>query len=472
MIGLSIKIARSLVTIDELKDQLELNQTASAENQQQFNNLKAEFSLQNQQNLILNTKLQSIEEQRDALNTEVKKYYNLYEQEKEAKYIAKSQTELALLEVKNINEKLTNYQEAKEQIMQHAKAAMFEAGSQLSNNLIDEHKRETNQAKADSQQQIKAAQNQLNDQFQVISNVIANLNMQVTESKNTTELVKQALLTPNGAGALAEITLENILKASNLIQGCDFIMQYSVIDLFENIRLRPDAVVFLAAGNVMIIDSKASKFFTELADGEDKLIISKLKASMRTHIKELASKDYKEAIRAHLNKHFATKGIRHITTIMFLPTDVALQKLQAYDNEFMQKAWELEIFPAGPAGVINILTHAKFLISEDRQTQNYQVINEEVRKLMHNMATLYEYIKKLGSGIQAAASNYDRLAGSFNSNVLLRLRNLQKFGLTTANNKTINSPLERYQITLSGNSLIDADSIAPLSLEADNENIT
>ncbi|KJW01943.1 rmuC family protein [Orientia tsutsugamushi str. Sido] len=43
---------------------------------------------------------------------------------------------------------------------------------------------------------------------------------------------------------LAEITLENILKASGLRVKYDFIMQCNLTDE-NNMRLRPDALIFL-----------------------------------------------------------------------------------------------------------------------------------------------------------------------------------------------------------------------------------
>jgi DNA recombination protein RmuC len=190
---------------------------------------------------------------------------------------------------------------------------------------------------------------------------------------------------------------------------------------------------------------------------DDKEIAGKLKASMRNHLKELSAKDYQEAVRANLKKLNHEQEVKHISCIMFLPSEACLEKLQLIDKEFMQKAWEIDIFPAGPIGLINILAHAKFTISEERQGQNHKIITEEVRKLLASIATIYEYIKRVGGGIQSAASNYDKLAGSFNSSILPKARNLQKLGINMQQNKTLPSSLERYQIVSTSNSLIDAE---------------
>jgi DNA recombination protein RmuC len=214
--------------------------------------------------------------------------------------------------------------------------------------------------------------------------------------------------------------------------------------------------VFLPAGNAMIIDSKASKFFTQLAqDVDNKELAGKLKTSMRQHLKELATKDYKEAVRSSLGNNNNTKEIKNISSIMFLPSEMALEKLQYIDNEFMQKAWELNIFPAGPISIINILSHAKFMIDSEKQLNNHNIIVQEVRKLLQSLNVVFEHIKKVGSHIQAAANNYDKLAGSFNSNILPKVRNMQKLGINLPQNKSFTTSLDRYQMVFSHDVIIE-----------------
>ena len=80
-----------------------------------------------------------------------------------------------------------------------------------------------------------------------------------------TPFAKDGSVDVEGAGKLAEITLENILKASGLKNGLDFSMQYNLSGEHNN-KLRPDAVIFLPSNNIMIIDAKASKFLIDECD--------------------------------------------------------------------------------------------------------------------------------------------------------------------------------------------------------------
>jgi DNA recombination protein RmuC len=97
--------------------------------------------------------------------------------------------------------------------------------------------------------------------------MVGALSKEVYQSKDIVDVIKNSLLSPSGAGNLAEITLENILKSSGLRNNLDFIMQYSLATEDKAV-LRPDSVVFLPDDKLMVIDAKASKF---LVDDQDDL---------------------------------------------------------------------------------------------------------------------------------------------------------------------------------------------------------
>jgi DNA recombination protein RmuC len=349
--------------------------------------------------------------------------------------------------LRELDHKVTEFENLKNSMLEHTKAAVFEVGNQLSNKLLEDHKREAEEAKKASEYNTT----KVNEHLSKIINSVIELESKVKESSNTVDIIKTSLMSPTGAGSLAEITLENILKSSGLLPDLDFIMQYTINSEHDkNSKLRPDAIVFLPGNNIMVIDSKASKFLLEWpTDNND--YSENLKATMRSHLKDLTSKDYKQAVRSHLQKNM--QDIGHISTLMFLPTEHALEKIQNFDREFLQKAWDAQIFPAGPVGIINILAHAKFHIFEQKKMQNYQNIIEEVRKTLVGISRLYDHTKKMGNAIYSAANHYDKMAASFNSNLLNRINNLKTLGLESNNNIT---SLERYQMISNAN-MIETD---------------
>jgi DNA recombination protein RmuC len=145
------------------------------------------------------------------------------------------------------------------------KAALFELGNQLSKQLIEIHKKENQETREISEKAIKETSSRFNSEFERIVGMVGSLSKEVSLSKDTVDIIKNSLLSPSGAGNLAEITLENILRSSGLRVNIDFMMQYSTNDEDHSI-FRPDAVIFLPSNKLMVVDAKASKFLVEDQD--------------------------------------------------------------------------------------------------------------------------------------------------------------------------------------------------------------
>jgi len=404
------------------------------------------------ENYKLLSKIEYLLEENNKLSLQNRELQELYNKEVEIKFLAEQKAALATQKYESLEDKFKDWEEQKQKSMEHAKAAIFDTGYKLSNQLIAEHKRESENQKEEAQKQFKIYSENLQKDFSSLTQIVSGLKEQVTISQNSTDLVHKALLSPNSVGSLAELTLENILKSSNLIANIDYHIQYSMMDQ-DNNRLRPDAIVFLPGNNLLVIDSKASKFFLELAGAKNEIeeneIKIKLKNTMRTHLKNLSSKDYKQAISSHLNKK---QQINHISTIMFLPTETSLEKLHDIDNQLINDAWQSNIFPAGPVGLVNILSHAKFQINEEQKNENYHEIINEVSSLLYNIANLAGHAKKLGHSIYNSIGYFDKFAASFNSNLISKSKRIEKLGVAIKTNKQMPDMLERYQV-ISGNKL-------------------
>ena len=118
------------------------------------------------------------------------------------------------------------------------------------------------------------------------------------------------------------------------------------------------------------------------------------------------------------------------------------------------------IFPAGPIGLVNILAHSKFQISEERKNENYHEIIEEVSTLIYNIANLAGYAKKLGNSLHNSVGFFDKFAASFNTSLISRSKKLEKLGVAVKTNKQMPEMLARYQV-ISGSKLtmIEGESI-------------
>ncbi len=395
---------------------------------------------------MLNLTIQNLEKELVKQEQNIVNSQNFLEKERQIRFNFEKNNELLIQQLSEQKIRMNEWEILKEKSIEHAKAAIFEVGGKLSSKLLEDHKREAETSSQKNQLKFQETSEMLNKQFDNIVKSVIALSEQVKDSKQTVDIVKQALLSPGGAGNLAEITLENILKNSGLIAGTDYIMQYSFASNGDGCTLRPDAVIFLPGDNLMIIDSKASKFYAEIAslqEMDNVHLKEKLAISMRNHLKQLTSKNYQDEIRSETK---SKKSFNHISMVMFLPSESALETLNEADNEFLNKAWEKHIYPAGPIGLVNILSHAKFQIMQNKQIENYNVIIDEVNSLLGNLFTLYEHARKLGISLQSASSNFDKFAGTFNSKIVGKAKKLAHLGIISKNKKSIPDLLERYQI--------------------------
>ena len=358
-------------------------------------------------------------------------------------------------ENKYLSQTISDSEKSQKEAFDSAKVAMHELGGALSKQLLELHKQESKEVRETSEQKINNTAQKFHTEFERLVQMMSELNKDVGNSKSTVDLIKQSLLSPSGAGQLAEITLENILKASGLKSGVDLMMQHRSSGSQVQ-KLRPDAVVFLPGGNLMVIDAKASKFLVDSEIGGNRENDQKLLKAMNMHLKSLTSKDYVENIITSYN--LSGKEVQHVMMLMFLPTEHAVDKVTGIDIEFISKSWSSNIFPVGPSGLMNMLSFARFQINDNIRTENHKLIVEEMRKILASISVLTDYSQKMGNSVQSLVNNYDKFSASFNRNFLPKVRAIQKLGIDMPNKTNLES-LTRYQLVSSKAELIDVEAI-------------
>ncbi len=367
----------------------------------------------------------------------------------EEKLVSLKQVEQLSSKLQHQEQIVESFEKLREESNKSTKAALFDLGNELSKQLIDIHKKENKETREISEKNIENTAKKFNSEFERVVNMVGSLNREVSQSKEIVDVIKNSLLSPSGAGNLAEITLENILKQSNLRINIDFIMQYSAIGENQEM-LRPDAVIFLPHNNLMVIDAKASKF---LVDDQDDM--KNLAKTMNTHLRSLSGKPYAEAVRKNLQEH-KTNNVGNIMTLMFLPSEQAVEKLVEADKDFLNKAWKANIFPVGPSGIMNMLSFARFQVSEQMMMHNHQQIIEEVKKLLGSVSIIADHSTKLGNSLSSAVGHYDKFAGSFNRNLLSKARNISQMGIESPLKKD-HPPLKRFQVIAAKSELIEVE---------------
>jgi len=368
-------------------------------------------------------------------------------------------------------QRVSEFGKIREEMLVSAKAAVLGAAQELSSKLLDDHKRENEAAKQAGEDRVRQASEHLMKQLEQVAGAVAQLEGRVAEGSGKLETVMRALSNPSGAGQFAEIGLANTLTSFGLEEGRDFALQFSVEETETGRRLRPDAVVFLPGNNLLVIDCKASKFLMDMAEaansgeGADEAEAEagrNLARTMNAHLKALTDKDYRRAVDAAFRNAGYPGEIGRILSVMYLPNEGAVEKLNRIDPGFAQRAAQARIIPAGPAGLACIIGFASNEISLARQVRNREQIIETTRALLDAVSQMLNHATSLGRGIRTAAEGFEKLGASVNRFILPRARRLAELGVQP--NKPLPGSLPTYQVVTIETGLIEGELAEQASL--------
>lgn len=351
------------------------------------------------------------------------------------------------------------FEKLAETATQAARAAALESAAQLSNKLLADHKREAEAQKEEAEKRVKQTTEGLFQKFTDVSGLVAGLAAQLQDRNARVDAMYRMLSHPGGAGRMAEIGLENTLKAFGLQPGHDFIVQYHAAGDAERGNLRPDAVVFLPGDAVLVIDSKASKLLLDLAEAEgeteEAAALSQLKQRMSTHLRALSGKDYGNAVLATYRDTKRGGSLRRSMIAMMLPNDAAVEKLRRADPDFERRAAECDIVVAGPSALAAIIAVSRLQIDSGRQAENLEKIVEAVTGLIDSTATALTLADKVGKGLQTATEQFESFSRSVNARLLPRVRKLAQFGIRPA--KAPPAALPSFAVNVTRSDIIEAE---------------
>lgn len=366
------------------------------------------------------------------------------EQAMAARLAAEKELATARQQVAQGEERMREFERVQQEMLASAKAALLEGGTTLSSKLLEDHKRENAESREDAEKRVTGAAENFRAQVESLANAVAALEGRIAANGRVIDTVWRSLTNPSGAGALAEVGLANTLKAFGLEQGRDFVLQYATQDE-DGRRLRPDAVVFLPSNGVMVIDSKASKYLLEIAasegtDAEDEAYRN-LARTMNQHLRALGEKDYASAIRSAWRESGHEHEIARTVSVMYLPNEAALDKLNRADSAFLHAARARGIYLAGPTTLHCLISLASAEINLMKQVENQQQIVKAGEALLDGLFTAMGHVAEVGKDLSRAAESFGKFAGSTNRFVLSRARRMIALGLHPAKDIPPNLPM-------------------------------
>ncbi len=226
---------------------------------------------------------------------------------------------------------------------------------------------------------------------------------------------------PKACGRWGEQQLKNLLENCGLSQHTDFLMEHSIDT--EDGRLRPDAIVRIPGGKMLVIDSKVSlnayqEAFAASNDEARDLALAAHVRSMKNHIQALGAKSYQSQFEEAPDY-----------VVMFVPGEHFVAAALDHDPDLWNFAFERKVLLATPTNLVAIARTVAQVWLQDALAAEAREIGRIGTEIYDRIATAAEHLRRVGGGLESAVSNYNKFVGSFERNVLTSARRLRDKGI-------------------------------------------
>lgn len=240
-----------------------------------------------------------------------------------------------------------------------------------------------------------------------------------TETRN----LVTALRRPEVRGQWGELTLKRLAELAGMAEHCDFDEQVSTTNKETN--LRPDMIVNMPGGRQLVVDVKtpldAYLSAVEAGSNSDRdIFLAQHVKNVKGRIKELAMKKYWEQFEQAPD-----------FVVLFIPGDQFLSAALDQDKNLLELAMQQRVILATPTSLVGLLRAIAYGWNQESLNQNAEVVRKIGKDLHQRLGALSEHMAKLGKNLDASVSNFNKLLGSYESNVLPGAKKFTELGVET-----------------------------------------
>ncbi len=249
-----------------------------------------------------------------------------------------------------------------------------------------------------------------------------------------TQNLTRALRSPGVRGQWGEVQLRKVVELAGMMAHCDFDEQRTIFS--ESGRLRPDMIINLPGGRSIVVDAKVplEAFLDAQATTDEGVRSGKLAdhvRQVRDHVTKLGAKVYWDQFPSSPE-----------LVVLFLPAEAIYMAALEQDALLIDHGVKQNVLIASPLTLIALLKAAAFGWREERLTINAEEISKLGRALHESVATLAEHLEDLRKRLDGTFSSFNRVVGSFESNVLVKARRFRELGTGSAKEIPLIEPLE------------------------------
>ena len=261
------------------------------------------------------------------------------------------------------------------------------------------------------------------DQFSAVRSALLRVEDETSALGRHTASLAGSLNASSVRGAWGEVQLRRVLEHAGMLSRCDFEEQVAATSQHGR-AVRPDVVVRLPGGRVLVVDAKAPMTAFLQAQGEDveaserSALLADHARALTGHVDALAAKDYWSA--------FTTSPE---AVLCFVPSDAMLSSALAADPGLHERAMAKRVVVVGPGALLAVLRSVAFTWQQDALATNAEELLVVGRELYARLATLGGHAAKLGRSLTGSVEAYNALIGGLEARVLVSARRLHDLGI-------------------------------------------